>query len=200
MGNSMKKKSAAFTYTNGERKELFMKMMDFHLNPSADIFQKVMIMLSQCDGSHPDYEKIVTWAIAVLLKYPQYRSVNSNRFPMTMESLLRVFDSNASPLVFRETMVEIEIPQRIRRIMEIDMLWMAYGATGSPKYIELIQRVTEDLSQNVDIRQAADWSLRKYQRIFPNISIRNKTPSIIIPKTNTNREHYAITIKSPASI
>ena len=122
----MKRKSAALTYTETDRHELFTKMMIFHSNPTPEIFQKVMIMLSQCDGSHPNYEKIVTWAIAVLLKFPQYRSVNCNRFPMTMESLLRVFDSNASSLVLRETMVEIEIPQRIRRTVEIDLLWMAY--------------------------------------------------------------------------
>lgn len=197
MGNTMKKKSRnTIMFSEHDRTQMFKTMMLFFKKPTAEFFQRVMIMLSQCDASHPDYQKIVTWALAVLQKYPEFRSVNSNKFPMTMESLLRIFDSGASPLVLKKTMVDIQIPQRIQYSYEIDLLWMAYGATGSPKYVELIQRVVDDVSHDVSIRKNADWSLRKHKRIYPNLVRNEVTPSIIIPLKKNPR----ISITSPASI
>ena len=171
MGNSLRKRPRILIqkFTEKDRKVIFHEMMFFFRNPRSDFFQRVVTLLSQCNESDPDYEKIVTWCLAVLQKHPEFRSINAILFPMTMESLLRVFDSNTSTYALKKTMVNIEIPQKIRRAIEIDLLWMAFGATGSPKYIELITRVIEDSSQDVSIRQTAEWSIKKYQKDYPDI-------------------------------
>ena len=194
MGNSIKRNTSKYKMTldelESQRKELFAKMILFYKNPDIEIFKRVIKVISLSKYQDPNYEKMVTWTLAVLQKHPSFRSIDASNYPMTMESLLRAFDIGSSSLILRESMVSIRIPQRIRRPIEIDLLWMAFGATGSPKYIELITRVVEDSSQDMSIRQNAEWSLKKYQKHFPELI--TFLPSS--PDLNTNRSTSTISI------
>ena len=102
MGNTLKRRSRApnILVSSQDRKDIFTKMMYFYKDPTPFFFERVLILLSQCSNTDPDYEKIL-----------RQSSNEANKLGINLETALFLSNEAASELqAFVELLKHVKPP------------------------------------------------------------------------------------------